>query len=1269
MNTNKGFTIVELLAVIVILAIILIIAVPSITDVIDNAQKDSLESSARVAASEALNQYLRSNTYGEFYYQEGQEYNISGNSLLIDNNNIEQGYLLLTQSGEVGLAFYDGQYCAIKNTNSEDIVVTEVAAEDCKSYVDESGITKISDGEEDTSANSNRTYIGLNGEESEAEVLSGVIEQDFYTIAYIDATSTFPYDLTYNINLDHLEILLEDITSVDVISQRTMSTEEDFKEYVIRKSKGDISYPAGESADYELKEYEVYQDYSALPSNTTVNNVSVTCTTSCVASVDVTINNLDDVKTTYSESGTQISYIPTTFTVRYNESDYDLNSKMYYSVGYVAVNDTFPKTVEYTIDLDNLPGTTSDSYEITYKETMTSYNDYMNYIVRKMMGDVSIVGDNQTLNIDQSQHYYENSLGSDNMMVNTVLVDCATGTCKATINITINNIAGTTSTNIGGSDIIYMGSMFEVKTNGLETNANIKYIYKPIFQDPLLYEIEEIYNSLDGFTNPITDCGTSDDYYNGNYQSVACIASGATTNRLNQETNNSGHRISSGTNTYTLASQPTNSSNWIKVAMIGSCYTSTTQYSNITLNFTDGNSYNVEEAINQNYINPLVIFGSSSSNSSYVFPNTYDAMTGGSSGSQDYANLYFYIKPLNKTLESISLYSSRDSGYYSTCSDGLHVLEYTDINLSLVSNSEYNGVEPMIVIGNNTGIVSGNNIFVENSVSVFDAEDGDLGEEVIITGNIDYEIAGDYNITFSVTDNDGNTVSKEKIITVIEEGYPGEDIYYNYTDLYTTVNSFDSIIPDCGSSDDYFEGNYQHASCLSEGAEINKLNYETNNYRDKIISGDNTYDFVRPVLYDASWIKLEMIGGCYTSTTSLSNLILYFEDGYSGFINEAINDGYLEKQVIYASARSSLSYVFPTPEDFLSGGSTGSQDYADIFIYVKQKGQKLTNVSFSASRDSGYYSTCSDGLGAYELLNWDISVYDRTTLQIQEPVLTIDDLDEKVTQGSEFVETGMFAFDYQEFNMEYSLTSINPLDINTVGIYNTTYSITDSDGNTSDSVIKKVEVLPKGTYEDDYSVLHSEIYTTIDGFTDPFADCGSSDDYFNGNYRQARCLTTGAKINKLSQETPKTRHYISSGTNTYTFEELPVGDSSWIRLMMYGSCYTSTTYYSEITLNFTDGYSGYISEAINDGYIDPFILYGSAASSSSYVFSSTINTITGGSSGYQDYANLYFFIKPINKTLKSVTFYANRNSGTHSSCSDGFDAYELINWDLSTTPQ
>ena len=57
MKKKKGFTLVELLAVIVILVVILIIAMPKISDVIKNSKESSLETTAKLIASQAEKKY------------------------------------------------------------------------------------------------------------------------------------------------------------------------------------------------------------------------------------------------------------------------------------------------------------------------------------------------------------------------------------------------------------------------------------------------------------------------------------------------------------------------------------------------------------------------------------------------------------------------------------------------------------------------------------------------------------------------------------------------------------------------------------------------------------------------------------------------------------------------------------------------------------------------------------------------------------------------------------------------------------------------------------------------------------------------------------------------------------------------------------------------------------------------------------------------------------------------------------------------------------
>ena len=68
---KNGFTLVELLAVIVILAIILVIAVPKITSTIENARIGSLQSSVKMVAAQAETQKTVADTLGKTFGDSG----------------------------------------------------------------------------------------------------------------------------------------------------------------------------------------------------------------------------------------------------------------------------------------------------------------------------------------------------------------------------------------------------------------------------------------------------------------------------------------------------------------------------------------------------------------------------------------------------------------------------------------------------------------------------------------------------------------------------------------------------------------------------------------------------------------------------------------------------------------------------------------------------------------------------------------------------------------------------------------------------------------------------------------------------------------------------------------------------------------------------------------------------------------------------------------------------------------------------------------------
>ena len=118
MKNKKGFTLVELLAVIVILAVILIIAVPQIMGVIESARKGSIESTAKLIAEGAEREYTNRKILGK-------DTNIECSDVSSMNSN-DYGTCVITFDNRgkatvtiTGKGKFEGYTCKGNSTNME----------------------------------------------------------------------------------------------------------------------------------------------------------------------------------------------------------------------------------------------------------------------------------------------------------------------------------------------------------------------------------------------------------------------------------------------------------------------------------------------------------------------------------------------------------------------------------------------------------------------------------------------------------------------------------------------------------------------------------------------------------------------------------------------------------------------------------------------------------------------------------------------------------------------------------------------------------------------------------------------------------------------------------------------------------------------------------------------------------------------------------------------------------------------------------------------
>ena len=128
---KKGFTLVELLAVIVVLAIISIITIPIIGNVIEESKKKSLEQSVNGLVESARYYSIDNDGTYEFLFDENKKgETINGKKLSYNGSINAEGKLYLDQDGNISICVYNDKYYAYKNYNSG-IVIGNRSEDNC----------------------------------------------------------------------------------------------------------------------------------------------------------------------------------------------------------------------------------------------------------------------------------------------------------------------------------------------------------------------------------------------------------------------------------------------------------------------------------------------------------------------------------------------------------------------------------------------------------------------------------------------------------------------------------------------------------------------------------------------------------------------------------------------------------------------------------------------------------------------------------------------------------------------------------------------------------------------------------------------------------------------------------------------------------------------------------------------------------------------------------------------------------------------------------
>ena len=231
----------------------------------------------------------------------------------------------------------------------------------------------------------------------------------------------------------------------------------------------------------------------------------------------------------------------------------------------------------------------------------------------------------------------------------------------------------------------------------------------------------------------------------------------------------------------------------------------------------------------------------------------------------------------------------------------------------------------------------------------------------------------------------------------------------------------------------------------------------------------------------------------------------------------------------------------------------------------------------------------------------------------------------------------------------------------------TTYA----DGSTILAVNEDITLYALWSYEILYGSNIQNSYSIINSISNgqPTAINSSVGGTWRGNYSGTHVVentirSTGNRINPVTSAT-YLRKSVTAGTNTINFTEMPT--NKWVDLYWTWGCSSGYQQIGNIKILFNNGQSITIQQAVNNGYIEPLVLYqswDSARDNSPYVLDNPEQLISGGSQA-KAYSEFRVCFKTKNVSpLKGVSF----DTGGDWNVSyeyDGFEAFTSTSAEFS----
>lgn len=131
---KNAFTLIELLAVIIILGLLAVLIIPKINQTIEDARKNTYESSAYALVREADNYYLTKKAQGIEFTGCSYDFGTKTNTCTgfeFSGKAPESGTLTISTTGQVAIAVKFDKYCYKKTYATEDLQTLQYNAGTC----------------------------------------------------------------------------------------------------------------------------------------------------------------------------------------------------------------------------------------------------------------------------------------------------------------------------------------------------------------------------------------------------------------------------------------------------------------------------------------------------------------------------------------------------------------------------------------------------------------------------------------------------------------------------------------------------------------------------------------------------------------------------------------------------------------------------------------------------------------------------------------------------------------------------------------------------------------------------------------------------------------------------------------------------------------------------------------------------------------------------------------------------------------------------------